>query len=178
MRWWEELGARESKRPPPRRAAGLPPAADTAAHRNAMNLLTATPAEVALRIAIALTDPRDLLHLALAVPPRFADKCIAAPPPPRNTSSTAAAATPAQQAEMWSIVEEAARRRIAVCTDQEQGWVPRHGRESWLGLMWEVEVLRRGAVFGRSHAGITLRAGRWRRRARMVSATVPQQSRR
>jgi hypothetical protein len=32
-------------------------------------------------------------------------------------------------------------------------------RESWLGLMWEVEVLRRGAVFGRSHAEMTLSEG-------------------
>jgi hypothetical protein len=56
-----------------------------------------------------------------------------------------------QQAETWSIIQEAARQWIATCTDQEQGWVPRRGQESWLGLMWEVEVLRRGAVFGRSH---------------------------
>ena len=75
---------------------------------------------------------------------------------------------------MWSIVEEAARRRIAVCTDQEQGWVPRRGRESWLGLMWEVESLRRAAVFGRSHEDITLSAGgalpeRFRRPLRVVS---------
>jgi hypothetical protein len=48
---------------------------------------------------------------------------------------------------------------IADCTDQERGWVPRRGRESWLGLMWEVEVLRRGGVFGRSHAGLTLSEG-------------------
>ena len=56
-------------------------------------------------------------------------------------------------------MEEAARQWIATCTDQEQGWVPRErwpGRESWLGLMWEVESLRRGAVFGRSHGSITL----------------------
>jgi hypothetical protein len=39
---------------------------------------------------------------------------------------------------MWSIAEEAARRWIANRTDQERGWVPRRGRESWLGLMWEV----------------------------------------
>jgi hypothetical protein len=39
--------------------------------------------------------------------------------------------------------------------------VPRRGRESWLGLMWEVVVLRRrGAVFGRSHESlITLSEG-------------------
>jgi hypothetical protein len=61
-----------------------------------------------------------------------------------------------QQAETWSIIEEAARQWIADCADQERGWVPRRGRESWLGLVWEVEVLRRGAVFGRSHELITL----------------------
>ena len=60
---------------------------------------------------------------------------------------------------MWSIAEEAARRWIADCTKQERGWVPRRGRESWLGLMWEVEVLRRGAVFGRSHESMTLSEG-------------------
>jgi hypothetical protein len=39
--------------------------------------------------------------------------------------------------------------------------VPQRGRESWVGLMWEVESLRRrSAVFGRSHeSDITLSAG-------------------
>ena len=37
--------------------------------------------------------------------------------------------------------------------------MPRRGRESWLCLMWEVEVLRRGAAFSRSHASITLSEG-------------------
>jgi hypothetical protein len=60
---------------------------------------------------------------------------------------------------MWSIAEEVARRWIADCTEQERGWVPRRGPESWLGLVWEVEVLRRGAVFGRSHELITLSEG-------------------
>eukprot|EP01046_Picozoa_sp_COSAG06_P023006 COSAG06_NODE_1811_length_8317_cov_7.969944_5_plen_332_part_00 len=135
------------------------PAATRRAVLDATNLLTATPAEAALLIACALTDPRDLLALAIAVPPRFANKCIAAPAPHRTTSDSAAAAA-AQQAEVWSIIQEAARRWIASCTEQEQGWVPRRGRESWLGLMWEVESLRRrGAVFGRSHEDITLSAG-------------------
>ena len=123
----------------------------------ATNLLTATPDEAALIIACALADPRDLLRLARACR-RFVIKCIAAPAAHRSATSGGAAAA-AQQAEMWSIAEEAARRRIALCTDQERGWVPRRGRESWLGLMWEVESLRRGAVFGRSHASITLSEG-------------------
>jgi hypothetical protein len=61
--------------------------------------------------------------------------------------------------ERWSIVQEAARRQLMKCSAQEQGWVPRRGRESWLGLMWEVQVLRRSAVFGRSHESITLSEG-------------------
>jgi hypothetical protein len=65
-----------------------------------------------------------------------------------------------EEMEMWPIAAEAARRWIATCTDQERGWVPRRGRESWLGLMWEVQTLRRGAaVFGRSHEDITVSEG-------------------
>ena len=136
----------------------MPPATRRAA-RDATNLLTATPDEAAIIIAAALADPRDLLRLARACR-RFAIKCIAAPAHRTTTSGggTAAAAA-AQQAEMWSIAEEAARRRIAACTDQERGWVPRRGQESWLGLMWEVQSLRRGAVLGQSHETITLSEG-------------------
>ena len=54
------------------------------------------------------------------------------------------------------LAEEAARRWVAGCSDQERGWVPRRGLESWLGLMHEVRVLRLPAAFGRAHAGITL----------------------
>jgi hypothetical protein len=137
----------------------MPPATRRAV-RGATNLLTATPDEAALIVAAALADPEDLLRLARACR-RFAIKCIAAPAAHRTAASgdgTAAAAT--QQAEMWSIAEEVARRWIANCTDQERGWVPRRGRESWLGLMWEVQSLRiRGAVFGRSHEYVTLSEG-------------------
>jgi hypothetical protein len=54
------------------------PAATRRAVRNATSLLTATPDEAAIIIACALTDPRDLLHLAAACR-RFFTKCIAAP---------------------------------------------------------------------------------------------------
>ena len=95
---------------------------------------------------------------------RFAIMCIAPPPAAAAGGNTAAAVVAVeqqqqQQAERWSIVQEAARRRLMKCIAQERGWVPRRGRESWLGLMWEVESLRRGAVFGRSHAHITLSEG-------------------
>eukprot|EP01046_Picozoa_sp_COSAG06_P032103 COSAG06_NODE_3183_length_5718_cov_83.394910_4_plen_336_part_00 len=123
--------------------------------RDATNLLTATPDEAAIIIAAALGSAADLLHLAAACR-RFALKCIAAPSP---RGAGCSSSTAAQELEMWSIAEEAARRWIADCIDQERGWVPRRGRESWLGLMWEVEVLRRGAVFGRSHAAMTLSEG-------------------
>jgi hypothetical protein len=133
------------------------PLATCDAH-SATNLLTATPDEAAIIIACALTDPRDLVRLARACR-RFAIKCIAAPAAHRSAASGGTAAA-AQQVELWPIAEEAARRWVLICTDQEQGWVPRRGRESWLGLMWEVQSLRRGAaVFGRSHETITLSEG-------------------
>ena len=47
-----------------------------------------------------------------------------------------------------------------LCSEQERGWVPRRGSESWLGLMHDVEVLRLPLVFGRAHASITLSEGR------------------
>jgi hypothetical protein len=130
-------------------------------------VLDAGTDDTLLAIAIALPTPADLLRLALtcrAAAQRFyftATSCssggIAVP---SGVASGGTAATAAQQqAETWSIIQEAARQWIANCTDQEQGWVPRRGRESWLGLMWEVESLRRGAVFGRSHASITLSEG-------------------
>jgi hypothetical protein len=132
------------------------PLATCDAH-SATNLLTATPDEAAIIIACALADPGDLLRLARACR-RFAIKCIAAPAAHRCAASGGTAAA-AQQVELWPIAEEAARRWVLSCTDQERGWVPHRGRKSWLGLMWEVQSLRRGAVFGRSHEYITLSEG-------------------
>ena len=134
----------------------MPPATRRAL-RDATNLLTATPDEAAIIIACALTSAQDLLSLARACR-RFAIKCIAAPAAHRSATTAVAAA--AQQAEMWCIAEEAACRWISNGSDQERGWVPRRCRESWLGLMWEVESLRRGAaMFGRSHELITVSEG-------------------
>ena len=92
--------------------------------------------------------PKDLLRLQLTCP-RFAAKCIAAP---GVSGGGAAPAAP----QMLSIPEEAARRWVAGCSEQERGWVPRRGLESWLGLMHEVGVLRLPLAFGRAHADITL----------------------
>ena len=60
---------------------------------------------------------------------------------------------------LLSIVEEAARRWLLQCSEQERGWVPRRGEESRLGLMREVELLRCAAVFGRFHQNIVLSEG-------------------
>jgi hypothetical protein len=43
---------------------------------------------------------------------------------------------------MLSLAEEAARQWVSGCSEQERGWVPRRGLESWLGLMHEVGALR------------------------------------
>eukprot|EP01046_Picozoa_sp_COSAG06_P044928 COSAG06_NODE_6132_length_3093_cov_12.694389_2_plen_283_part_00 len=127
-------------------------------------VLDAATDDTLLAIAIALPTPADLLRLALtcrAAAQRFfftatSYRSGSAVP---SGGTTAATATE-QQAETWSIIQEAARQWIAACTEQERGWVPRRGRERWLGLMWEVESLRRrSAVFGRSHRTITLSAG-------------------
>lgn len=63
--------------------------------------------------------------------------------------------------QTWSLVNEAARRWILNCSEQERAWLsPRReiideslypiGCESLLGLMCEVEELRRAAIFGQS----------------------------
>ena len=71
----------------------------------------------------------------------------------------AAAAASAAAPEMLSLAEEAARRWLAGCSEQERGWVPRRGLESWLGLMHEVGVLRLPLVFGRSAELVSLSEG-------------------
>jgi hypothetical protein len=126
-------------------------------------VLDAATDDTLLAIAIALPTLADLLRLVLtcrAAAQRFYFTATSYSSAVPSGASGAAAAAAQQQAETWSIIEEAARQWIAACTDQERGWVPRRGRERWLGLMWEVESLRRrGAVFGRSHGSITLSAG-------------------
>ena len=59
---------------------------------------------------------------------------------------------------MWQRrrAEETARRWVAGCSEQERGWAPRRGVESWLCLMHEVGALRLPLAFGRAHASITL----------------------
>jgi hypothetical protein len=76
------------------------PAATRRAVRDATNLLTTTPDEAAILIAVALGSAADLLRLAVACR-RFALKCIAAPPPPhsrcfhrrRSSSSSSSSST-------------------------------------------------------------------------------------
>jgi hypothetical protein len=100
-----------------------------------------------LHIACFLTDPRDLLRLQLTCP-RFANKVIAAAP--SSSVGDGAAAAAAAAPEMLSLADEAARRWVAGCSEQERGWVSWCEDESWLCLMHEVGVLRLPLVFGRA----------------------------
>ena len=93
-----------------------------------------------LHIARFLPSSKDLLNLGLTCP-RFAAKIIAA--------SSGAEGAAAAAAETLSIVVEAARRWLARLDEQERGWVPRRDHESWLGLMYELELLRLPLSFGR-----------------------------
>jgi len=138
-------------------------------------LLLDTPDDVALAIACALGSATDLLALMIACK-RYRLKTV-----PRVQASsrpgdrlkvsngriyTQAVSMEEQQMEMWSIAEEAARRWIASCSINERGWVPRRGRECWLGLMWEVQVLRRDVVLSRHHEFIAV-TGRGERAHRL-----------
>jgi hypothetical protein len=125
-------------------------------------VLDAATDDTLLAIAIALPTPADLLRLALTcrvAAQRFYFTTTSFSSGSASVPCGGTAAAQQEQADTWSIIEEAARQWITGCTDQEQGWVPRRDRESWLGLMWEVESLRRSAVFGRSHGSIALSAG-------------------
>ena len=104
-----------------------------------------------LNIARFLPTAKDLLCLKLT-DKRFGAKIIAAP---REVGGAGAAAA----APMLCIVDEAARLWLAGCNEQERGWVPRREFESWLGLMYEVELLQVPLLFGRAHASLTLSEG-------------------
>ena len=110
-------------------------AATSAATHNAHMLAAATcflaliSDEAALLIALALPTAMDKLSLALVC---------------RRYGSRSAAAA----ADGWSVAEESARQWLLdECSAQERGWAPREGGASWLGLMWQVERLRRPLTF-------------------------------
>ena len=102
-----------------------------------------------LHIAHFLPTAKDLLRLQLTNR-RFSSKAIAAPP--SVSSGGGGGAAP----EMLCIPDEAARRRVAGCSEQERGWVSYRTTESWLCPMHEVAVLRLPLAFGRAHADIML----------------------
>jgi len=110
--------------------------------REHSNLLTSTPDEAALAIACAVLTAKDLVCLRLTCR-RFGIKCIVI-------------GGASQRRRKVSLVEEAARRWVAGCSEQERGWVSHRLGESWLSLMHEVEVLRLPLAFGWTHASITL----------------------
>ena len=131
------------------------------------------PDEVMLQICSFL-GVRELGRLG-CVSQRFAEKSIAAP---GGGGEPAAAAAP----ERLSLAEEAARRWVEGCSEQERGWVPRRGFESWLGpmqqLMQEMGLLRlRWRSVGRMATSRCLRTGRWRRGAGAAACTGPRRAR-
>ena len=122
----------------------MPPTTRRAA-RLTTCLLTATPDEAALLVALALPTALDRLHLALACR-RYGWRIVAA-------------AAGAAAADGWSVAEESGRRWLVDgCSAQERGWAPREGGASWLGVMWRVERLRRPLTFTSIGAGVVLSA--------------------
>ena len=105
-----------------------------------------------LHITHFLPTARDRLSLKLTCR-RFSINCIAAT---SAESAEGEAAAALLWPEVLSIVEEAGRRWVTACSEQERGWVPRRELESWLSLMHEVELLRLPLAFGRAHTDITL----------------------
>jgi hypothetical protein len=86
--------------------------------------------------------PSDMLRLQLSAV-RFA-----APTTTLAVDVGAGAAPP----ESWSLISEAARCRVHAHTAEQRAWVPRRGRESWLGLLWELERLCLPLSFSRERA--------------------------
>ena len=125
-----------------------------AIRRRTSGYLSEIPDEVALAITSTIGSAKDLGALSLACK-RFSIKYVTAVAPAAGSD------TPAKEPDAWSIVDESARRWLAKCPEHEQAWVPRRGRESWVGLMHEVETLRRAAMcFPRAHEQIRLTDGR------------------
>jgi hypothetical protein len=130
-------------------------------------VLTACTDDTLLGIANALPRPADLLRLVLTC--RAAAKRFYFNQPCWTGSGSSAAG--GSDDRTWSIVEEAARQQIAGLSAQERSWGPGDGpgwtlragvwlrAEGRLGLLNEMELLRRAAVFGRSHESITLTDG-------------------
>jgi hypothetical protein len=107
-------------------------------------LLTATPDEAALLVALALPTALDRLRLAL-VCRRYGGW--------RSLAATAGAA----DADGWSVAEESARQWLwDECSAQERGWALREGGASWLGVMWRVQRLRRPLSFTSIGTGLEL----------------------
>lgn len=126
----------------------MPPTTRRAARRAARLatcLLTATPDEAALLVALALPTALDRLRLALVC---------------RRYGGWRSVAAATGAADGWSVAEESARCWLRdECSAQERGWAPREGGASWLGLMWRVERLRRALVFTSTGGGVELSEG-------------------
>lgn len=113
-------------------------------------LLLETPDEVAISIACALDDPKDLLRLSMACK-RYRLRTVAEP-----ACNGSAGAWPPQT---WSIVDECARRWLVARPLAQRSWLPRcweEGQESRLGLMHEVLRLLEPPRFAQAHPVLTI----------------------
>ena len=130
---WEELGARESKRPLPRPAAGLPPAADTAEDddgQHAPSGLGALTSELLLHV-LKQALPGKTLAAMECVSHLFAGR--------HHTDAVDVASAEAAEARV-SLPEKAAR----ICLQEmypDVSFRPSRG-ESWKQLLARVDVFR------------------------------------
>ena len=70
--------------------------------------------------------------------------------------SVAARATHPPTLEVWSVVNEAARRWLAAQPEEQLRCVPKRPEDCWLGVMHELGQLRQPLAFSRFGPGVEL----------------------
>eukprot|EP01049_Picozoa_sp_SAG25_P004236 SAG25_NODE_262_length_10711_cov_10.264512_2_plen_418_part_00 len=112
--------------------------------------------DILLRIAsFLLPSARDLLHLGLTSR-RFAMEVSYATRPSSKVGGAAAAAV------LLCVVEEAARCWVLAHSGPERDQDPALRRKNWLGLVYELEAVQRGATLHVSGAGTKIVNGFYR----------------
>lgn len=119
--------------------------------------LDACTDEVLLHIACFISDANALLCFALTcsrLGARTVSSAICASDP---SDSRPCCSEQSVAMETWSLVDEAARRWLRGCSDEECGQTPRRGRDTWMSLMNEVQRLRSPSRFVRVHKSIRMK---------------------
>eukprot|EP01052_Picozoa_sp_SAG31_P071826 SAG31_NODE_30766_length_376_cov_0.938628_1_plen_93_part_10 len=86
-------------------------------------VLTACTNETLLKIASALPTSVDLLHLAMTCQAAASRLYFTKNSYPFSALAQRGHGAAAAEDTQWSIVEEAARQRLAALSEQEQGWI-------------------------------------------------------